>query len=296
MANKRKRTIMKKVFRRFGIHFFTNHVGKNAAALAYYMLFALFPLLIFISNLLGLMDLNVAHIIEALQRLMPKDIVGLIEAYLDHVSQNSNHLMLWFSLIFSVWFPMRAVQGLMDDVRRAYSVNVPKRPVAYTFRQLLYTVIFLLALILTLVLSTMGTEVIEFINRFLPEGTHLLSGYLLQAWQYLRFLPISLLMFLAIGTLYAGSLDQRTPVKSVLPGIFIALISWLLISMAFSFYVENFAQYSLIYGTLGAVIVLLIWLYMTALVLILGAEFNAALMVARREVEELYAEKQVNLS
>ncbi|MBQ6823609.1 MAG: YihY/virulence factor BrkB family protein [Clostridia bacterium] len=52
----------------------------------------------------------------------------------------------------------------------------------------------------------------------------------------------------------------------------------------------------MIYGTLGAVIVLLIWLYMTALVLILGAEFNAALMVARREVEELYAEKQVNLS
>jgi len=84
-------------------------------------------------------------------------------------------------------------------------------------------------------------------------------------------------MLFSIGSLYSFALDKRPPVKKILPGIFGALLSWMVVSVGFSFYAENFANYSIIYGTLGAVMVLLVWLYMTALVLILGAELNAAI-------------------
>ena len=84
-------------------------------------------------------------------------------------------------------------------------------------------------------------------------------------------------MLAALGTLYAASMDKRQPIKTFLPGIFFALFGWMLVSIGFSFYVEHFADFSVVYDTLGAVVVLLTWLYMTAVILILGAELNAVL-------------------
>ena len=261
------------LIRNYGQH----NVGKNAAALAYYLLFAIFPLLIFASNLLGLLKLDVFSITQTLSNFLPKDIVGLIESYLEYISHTSGHLLLWFSLVFSIWFPMRAVKGLMDDVRLAHHLSKPPNSLKYRLRQLIYTVVFLVVIILTLALSTLGEHVLGYIGRLLPENTPRISGFIPDFWQYLRFIPMALLMFAALGALYAFSMDKRPPIKQILPGIIAALISWMIVSIGFSFYVENFAHYSLIYGTMGAMIVLLMWLYMTALVLILGAELNAAL-------------------
>ena len=262
-------------------NFFDHGVAKNAAALAYYLLFALFPLLIFISNLLGLLDLNVTAIMQSLQRVMPSDVVGLIETYLNYVSHTSSHTLMWFSLVFTIWFPMRAVNGLMGDVRQAYRLGKPQHPVSYRIRQLIYTVVLLLVIGLTLLFSTLGEHVLSYIKSVLPENTLRISDYLLNIWQYLRFIPVSLLMFAALGTLYSTALDKRPPRKAIMPGIITALISWMVVSIGFSFYVENFANYSVIYGTLGAVVVLLMWLYMTSAILILGAELNAALLTVR---------------
>lgn len=258
-------------------NFFDHKVGKNAAALAYYLLFALFPLLIFLSNLLGLLDLNITAITQALQQVLPRDVVGIIESYLAHVSQTSSHTLLWFALVFSIWFPMRAIKGLMDNVRLAYHLEEPEKPLAYALRQLVYTVIFLLVMALTLLLSTLGKHVLGYIDYLLPEGTVQFSNYFLGIWQYLRFVPIALLMFAALGILYAAALDNRQPIRAIWPGILFAMVGWMLVSVGFSFYVENFANYSVIYGTLGAVIVLLMWLYLTAVILIMGAELNAVL-------------------
>ncbi len=266
-------------------NFFAHKVGRNAAALAYYLLFALFPLLIFLSNLLGLLDLNVAALTHILQQFMPKDVVGIIESYLDYVSRTSSHSLLWFSLVFSIWFPMRAIKGLMDDVRLAYHLDKPPSQIGYLLRQFLYTIIFLLVIGLTLLLSTFGKHVLGYINYLLPKNAVQLSDYFLGIWQYLRFVPIGLLMFAALGALYATSLDKKQPAKTLRPGIVFAMVTWMLVSIGFSFYVENFANYSVIYGTLGAVIVLLMWLYMTAVILIMGAELNVALNEIRTDMK-----------
>lgn len=271
--------------RLLGRSYFAHGVGKNAAALAYYLLFTLFPLLIFLSNVLGILDLNVQAITQTLQRFLPSDVVGLIESYLEHVSQTSTRTLLWFALIFSIWFPMRTVKGLMEAVRLAYHMDKPERPIAYAIRQLIYTVVFLLVIGLTLALSTLGKHVLGYVNSLLPQSVMPISNYLLGVWQYVRFIPIGLLMFVALGSLYTVALDKRQPVREIGPGIIAALVLWMIVSIGFSFYVENFANYSVIYGTLGAVIVLLMWLYMTAIILIMGAELNAALLIVRKERE-----------
>ena len=83
-------------------------------------------------------------------------------------------------------------------------------------------------------------------------------------------------MLFILTSLYVFSLERKQPLRYVLPGIFVSLILWLIVSLVFSFYVENFANYSLLYGTLGTVIIAMIWLYLPAMVLLLGLEFNGA--------------------
>ena len=265
-------------------NFFEHNVGKSSAAIAYYLVFALFPLLIFVSNLLGLLNLDVESIIKVLIFVLPGDIVEIIGNYLEYVTVTSSPSLLWFSLIFSIYFPMRVARGLMDNVRLAYKLKKPTKPVFYVLRQFSYTFVLFLTITLTLFLSIMGHRVLEYITD-LPfvSGRMNISDFLFTLWDYLRFLIVGVVMFGALSALYIMAQDKRESISSVLPGTVTALIAWLLVSIGFSAYVENFANYSVVYGTLGTVIVLLIWLYLTSVILILGSELNVAIKNVRSD-------------
>lgn len=283
-AKQRQKGLLRRSIRRTLAGAVAHDAGKSAAALTYYLLFAMFPLLIFVSNLLGMLDLDVTSITNTLLPIMPDDVVYLLEAYLEHVTDNSTPVIFWFSLVFTVWFPMRAVKGLMDDIRIAYQLGKPSRPVFYAVRQFLFTLAFLVIIVVLFLLAILGRRFVTTALNWLGIGDILqISPVMLNLWQYLRFVLLAAIMFAVLGLLYAASQDKKQPVKNIMPGAVMALVAWLAVSIGFSMYVENFANYSLIYGTLGAVIVLLIWLYMTALILILGAEFNAALAAVRED-------------
>lgn len=251
-------------------------VAQEAAALAYYLLFMIFPLLIFLSSLLGLLELDISSIIQGLTPLLPAGVVDVIESYLSYVSQTSSRAMLWFGLVFTIYFPMRAADCLMIAVRRAYHLPRPKNQIVYMAKVLLYTVFLLVTIALTLALATVGRAALEFAGRFVvvPEA-------FIELWTDLRFLVLGGVMFAAVGLLYAAAQDNRQPVRNIVPGVLAALVGWMVVSAAFSFYVENFANYSVIYGALGTVIVLMMWLNLTALMLIMGAEINGVLISIR---------------
>lgn len=251
-------------------------VAQEAAALAYYLLFMIFPLLIFLSSLLGLLELDISSIIQGLTPLLPTGVVDVIESYLSYVSQTSSRAMLWFGLVFTIYFPMRAADCLMTAVRRAYHLPRPKNQIVYMAKVLLYTVFLLVTIALTLALATVGRAALEFAGRFVvvPEA-------FIELWTDLRFLVLGGVMFAAVGLLYAAAQDGRQPARNIVPGVLAALVGWMVVSAAFSFYVENFANYTAIYGALGTVIVLMMWLNLTALMLIMGAEINGVLISIR---------------
>ncbi len=256
--------------------YFIHDVGRQAAALAYYLLFAIFPFLIFISSLLGLLQLDISSIVHSLTPLLPGDVVAIVETYLSYVSHTSSSTILWFSLVFSIYFPMRAAGCLMAAVRRAYHLPQPARPLLYQVKVLLYTVFLLLTIALTLVLTTVGQRVLRFL-----EGLFHIPPAFSELWITLRFVVLGVVVFAAVGLLYAMAQDRRRPGRDIVPGAVAALAAWMVLSALYSFYVENFSNYSVIYGTLGTVIVLLIWLSLTATILILGAEINAAIISMR---------------
>ena len=250
-----------------------HNVGIQSAALAFYLLFMIFPFLIFISALLGLLRLDVAGILLALGEIMPRGVVDLIEVYLTYVSRNpSPHLMV-FGLVFSIYFPMRATNSLMRSVRTAYHLGPPRGPARHVLKTLLYTVMLIVTIAAALALMTVGDRVLSYavVHFRLP-------GFVAEAWARLGVLVVG-----AVGALYAMAQDGRQPWRNIWPGTLAALTAWMAVSWLYAFYVDNIANYSLLYGSIGTVIALLIWLNMSSIVLIMGAELNGTIISLRKD-------------
>ena len=124
----------------------------------------------------------------------------------------------------------------------------------------------------TLAMLVFGDLIGEFLNRFLPFE-HLINFI----WNILRYIIIIAMMIVVFAMIYKVAPAKRIKFRSVLPGAIITTIGWLIASLAFSYYVNNFSNYSRLYGSLWAVFVLMTWLFMTSIVFILGVEINSVL-------------------
>ena len=204
-----------KLIERYMVH----GVPQEAAALAYYLLFMIFPLMIFLSSLIGLLDVDISSIVQGLSPLLPAGVVEVIESYLAYVSETSSRAMLLFGLVFTIYFPMRAADCLMSAVRKAYHLPRPKNQILYTAKVLLYTVFLLVTIALTLALTTVGRAALEFAGRFF-----VVPAAFIDLWSDLRFLLLGGVIFAAVGLLYAAAQDARQPLRNIVPGVLAALV------------------------------------------------------------------------
>ena len=259
-----------------------HNVAIQAAALAFYLLFTMFPLLIFISALLGLLNLDVAAIIQALNTILPEEVVGLVEVYLTYVSANRSPQLMLFGLFFSIYFPMRATNALMRSVRTAYHLGPPRGVILPRLKALMYTVLLIITVALTLALMTVGDRLLLYAVEHFR-----LPLFAAALWARLRFPVAAGVGYFALFFLYALAQDGRQPWHNIWPGTLAALAAWMGISWLYALYVNNFAHYSVLYGSIGTLIVLLIWLNLSAVTLIMGAEFNGTLMSLRKDGGEV---------
>lgn len=255
-----------------------HNVGIQSAALAFYLLFMIFPFLIFVSALLGLLQLDVAGILLALAEFLPQTIVDFVGMYLNYVGRNPSPHLLVFGLVFSIYFPMRATNTLMRAVRTAYHLGPPRGPVRHVLKTLLYTVLLIVTISATLTLMTIGDRILSYAVAHLS-----LPGFVAETWTRLRFPAAAVMIYFALFLLYALAQDTVQPWRNIWPGTLAALAAWMALSWLYAFYVDNIANYSLLYGSIGTLIALLIWLNMSAMTLIMGAELNGTMISLRRE-------------
>ena len=246
-------TLVKDLFDRYYGH----DVARDGAALTYYLLFAIFPLLIFISTLVGLMNLDIEELMSTVSHILPEQVAGIMRSYLEYVSTSPSRQLLVFSLIFSVWFPMRATSCLMHSVRKAYGISQPASMIGGTLRNFFFTLWLIVTIAASIVLTTVGH------------------------WGSLRFVLLGVVMLLVLVPMNMVAQGRRCPLWEVVPGVLLSMAAWLALSLAFSYYVEQVAHYSELYGSIATIVVVLLWLYMTGQVLIMGAEYNGARLAYR---------------
>ena len=228
--------------------------------------------------LLGLLDLNITGMMTVLSDFLPEEVVDLLRMYFTYVTDNPSPQLMVFGLVFSIYFPMRATNSLMAAVRTAYHLGPPKGFITQWIKVLLYTVTLIVTIALTLSLMTFGERALWYtVEHFhLPE-------FLAKLWVTLRFPVAGAVSFLALFLLYALAQDTIQPLKNICPGVLFSLAAWMAFSWLYSYYVNHFSHYSVLYGSIGAVIVVLIWLNLSAFTLILGAEMNGVLISMRKD-------------
>ncbi len=258
--------------------YFSHGVGRDSAALTYYFIFALFPLLVFVSSLLGFLDFDIRAVLDGLSRFMPQEVAELFARYLSHTAQTSSGALLGASLLFSIYFPMRATDCLLRSVRKAYGLGRPRRLWVQLLKTAVLTVFLIAFLPVSLLSITVSGRLLSFLGSLFPPLAELAP-----LWGVFRFVLLGALTFLALALLYALGRDTRRgfEMARLFPGVAFALAGGMLASAVFSWYAANAARYSLLYGSIGAIIVLLLWIRLFALVMILGAELNGVLMTLR---------------
>ena len=142
---KRRGVAIGRLAKQMVLRYYQHDVARDSAALTYYLLFAIFPLLIFISVLLGALELDVEGIARFLSNVAPPAVVSIVKSYLTYVSGNASRQLLWFSLVFSIWFPMRATGCLMHSLRKALGYGTPSSIWGSTLRTLIFAVLLIIS-------------------------------------------------------------------------------------------------------------------------------------------------------
>ena len=258
--------------------YYSHNIGRDSAALTYYLLFAIFPLLVFTGGLLNTLQLDQQQLLDTLSRLVPEAVAQLVSSYLAYAVGEAGGQLLWFSLVFSIWFPMRAASCLMHSIRKAYGSPPPRHPLIRQLRNFIFAVWLMAMIGLTLLVVTAGHWAMEALNKVVT-----IPPLLLRLWGPLRFVLLAGVLFAMLVPLYLLARGQRRPLGEILPGAIGSLLVWMLLSLAFSYYVEHLARYTELYGSISTIVVALLWLYMSAVVLVMGAEFNGALLAEREQ-------------
>ena len=243
------------------------------AQLAYFFLLSFFPLLIFLVTLLPYLNLKQEQIFEFMDDIMPAEVYSLIEGTLGEVLTNQNGGLLSIGIIGTIWSASKGIDALMKALNRAYDVD-GKAGFINRSMSLLFTVAFVLIILLALVFPVFGQQLGDLLFSHIGVENSLGS-----MWTFIRWLMPPLLILGVMILLYwiVPNTDPRLKFISVIPGAVFATASWLLLTYGFSFYVNNFGNYSATYGSIGGVIILMLWLYFTGMILILGGLINATM-------------------
>lgn len=247
-------------------------MGGLGAQLAYFFLLSFFPLLIFMVTLLPYLNLEQAQIFEFLNEVMPAEIYALIENTLAEVLTNHNRGLLSVGVIGTIWSASKGINALMKALNEAYDVEGKAGWKARSW-SLVFTVSFVIVILLALVFPVFGQQILNFLTSYIGLDIPFDSMWTMVSW---IAPPALILLVLTLMYWVVPNTDPRLTIVSVIPGALFATIGWLLLTSGFSFYVNNFGNYSATYGSIGGVIILMLWLYFTGMILIFGGLINAS--------------------
>ena len=247
--------------------YFSAHVSRSAAELAYFMVLSFFPLLICINAFVGSLHLDIAVILDALDEIIPADVEGILGDYITYISdyQTTRFFLIGVAMtIFSASAAVRALMNIMDDIYGR--TNWPG------LWGVVVSVLFSLLLLVTIYLSMVIVLTGGWFFHLLETTFHIKNP--ISNWEWLRFFILFALVLLFILLIYRVCAPRGKPAPPVLTGAFLAAIALAVSSIVFSWLIGMSSRYSLVYGSLASVIILLVWLYLCGNILVLGNVFN----------------------
>jgi len=248
-----------------------------SAQLAYFFLLSIFPLLLFIVTLIGYFPLDDGMIIEMLSDYLPADVVQMIEQNLTQIVNNRSGSLLSISILGTLWSASNGFNAITRSFNKAYQVETKRNFILGRLVAIGLMLTIVLAIFFALLLPVFGKVLVEFLSTYLPMP----EGFL-KSWNTLRWVSSSIMFFIVFYLLYKLAPNKKFREHYVLWGTLFATFSWQITSYAFSYYVETLGNFSITYGSLGTVIVLMIWFYLSGIIITTGGVINAVFTERRK--------------
>jgi membrane protein len=250
-----------------------------AAQLAFYFLLSLFPAVLFLVALAAYLPVeqNLSELVVTLGAVAPAELVALLREQLDQIVQGRHASLLTLGIAGAIWSSSAAMVAIIDALNHAYDIAEwrpwwKRRCVAIALTMSL-AVFTLIALAFVLIGPAMASRLADWFG---------LAPAFAVVWQLIRWPVILLSVVLAVDLVYHFAPNRAARFAWITPGALIATGLWVASSFVFKFYVTNVADYAVTYGTIGGVIVTMLWFYVSGLALLIGAELNAVLEAAWR--------------
>ncbi|MEX3747745.1 MULTISPECIES: YihY/virulence factor BrkB family protein [Lysinibacillus] len=265
-------------------------VSALAAQLAYFFLLSFFPLLIVLVTLLPYLNFDTTQVYAFLVNVMPDEVYRLIEDTLNEILTIRNSSLLSIGVLGTIWSASKGVNALIRALNKAYDTET-RGSIIDRGLSLVFTIAFVIVIAVALLLPVFGQQ----IGHFLFSIVGIEEQFEI-VWERLRWSMPLLLIFIVLMGIYwvVPNTSPRLKLIGVWPGALFSTLAWLAVTYVFSFYISNFANYSATYGSIGGVIILMLWLYFTGIILIFGGILNATMQKKALQKEFIKHETLTN--
>lgn len=250
-------------------------IGKDdasglSAQLSYYFMLSLFPMLLFLLSIVPVVGVKQSTIRDLIKDHVPSDYAPQVSSIIGDIMDNASGGLLSIGLIAALWSASNGMTALMNAFNVAYDVEDSRNFVVAKLYSVLFTLAMIIVMPVALVLPTFGQQIGDLL--FGPLG---LGDQVKWLFDTIRFVLPVIVVLIAFMVLYTLAPNVKIKLLSVIPGAIFATIVFLGGSYLFGFYISNFANYSKTYGSIAGIIILMLWLYITGFIIIIGAEINA---------------------
>lgn len=250
-----------------------------SAAMTYKLLLSIFPALIFLITLVGFFSIDSDTVLSSAKSVLPDAIFETISGFIYQIINTRNPGVLSISLAVALFSTTSGIVGLIHGLNKAYNTKEKRNFIQLRLVSFFLLIIFLLSIISSLALLVFGTTLLNTLVHY-----NILPASLSGVFNLLKNLIIVIILMLDLLAIYKFSVPNKAPLKSLLPGSITAGIAWFLFSLAFNVYINNFSNYSKIYGSIAGVFILILWINIISYIILIGGEINALMYRKHKEI------------
>lgn len=254
-------------------------INSKAAEISFYLLLFIFPFLIFtISTIVYIPTFTLNKSILIMKNIIPESAFNIIISIINSAIENKSLGFLISSFILTLWTSSRLIRTLIRWMNKSYNVKETRSFIKVSVISFIFTLSILVVIFSSTILLVFGKIIGYFIFNLIR-----LDSIFIYIWNVLRYIVGILTIIIIMINLYKYTPNKSLKIKDVIPGSIISTLVWLSISFFYSYYVNNFSNYEFIYGSIGGIIVLITWLYLSSWSILIGLEVNAQLYFKRLE-------------
>ena len=248
-------------------------INSKAAEISFYLLLSLFPFLIFTISLVVYTPLiKLSKYIFVLDKMLPSSIFKIVSALTQSAIDNRSFNFLILSFILAMYTMSRAVLCLIRGMNKSYNIRETRPYFEVLFISLVFVIMLLVLIFISMIFLVFGDNIGSFLFNLIG-----IDQYFMYIWNLCRYIIGIVTVIIILMNLYRFTPNKKLTFKEVMPGAVVSTFCWIIASFCYSFYSSNFARYDIIYGSLGGIIVLMTWVYLSSWTILIGCEINARL-------------------